>query len=339
MFPGRAAVRAQAVQLRPEYPMTMVFGPAPPGTLDVSPHADGTPADRAFAAARAAIEGARYREIRLTLDRDDILWCFMRPAGPPSFTPGLLRDLRTAQLETRRLFRALATETAAPFRYIAVCSDIPGMFNLGGDLALFARRIRARDREGLRAYAHACVEVIHAIHVSLDLPVVTIALARGDALGGGFEAALACDVLIAEKGVKFGLPEVLFNLFPGMGAYSFLSRRLDAARAERIILGGRLHAAEELHEMGLVDVLAEPGQGEEALRDYVSRARRRHNAHRAVYEVRRRVSPLTLEELQEVTDIWVEAAFRLSETDLRKMERLHTAQARRLDAVAAERTA
>ena len=58
---------------------------------------------------------------------------------------------------------------------------------------------------------------------SFNLPFTTISLVQGDALGGGFEAALCGDIIIAEKQARFGFPEVLFNLFPGMGAYNSCS--------------------------------------------------------------------------------------------------------------------
>ena len=60
----------------------------------------------------------------------------------------------------------------------------------------------------------------------MDLPILTVALIQGDAVGGGFEAMLTDDIVIAEQGAKFGLPEILFNLFPGMGGYSFLRRKV-----------------------------------------------------------------------------------------------------------------
>ena len=97
---------------------------------------------------------------------------------------------------------------------------------------------------------------------------------QGDALGGGFESALASNVVIAEKGVKMGLPEVLFNLFPGMGAYSLLSRRVGTARAEQMILSGRLYTSDELFEMGVVDILAEKGEGEVEVYKYIKSAKR-----------------------------------------------------------------
>jgi DSF synthase len=122
---------------------------------------------------------------------------------------------------------------------------------------------------------------------------------------------------------------VLFNLFPGMGAYSFLSRRMDAIRAEKLILSGRVFTATELYDMGLVDVLAEDGDGEATLRTYLARLDRRYNTHQAVLQARHRVNPLTREELIDVVDVWVDAALNLEEADLRKMDRLVKAQTRR----------
>jgi DSF synthase len=127
-----------------------------------------------------------------------------------------------------------------------------------------------------------------------------------------------------------GLPEVLFNLFPGMGAYSFLSRRLDRRKAEELILSGRIYTGAELFDLGLVDVLAEDGEGEHAVREYVAQHARKFNMRRAVYEARRRVNPVVLQELLDVVDLWVETAMNLGERDLRIMERLCAAQDRRL---------
>jgi DSF synthase len=95
-----------------------------------------------------------------------------------------------------------------------------------------------------------------------------------------------------------------------------------------MILSARLYSAEELHEMGIVNILAEPGNGEDAVRDYVHRRGKRHNAEYGVFQVRRRVQPLGYDELRDVTSIWVETAFNLDEADLRKMERLIAAQNR-----------
>ena len=260
----------------------------------------------------------------------EALWCYLRPNGRPSFTPTVLRELIEIRCAIQRVFDARKPSEPVPFRYFVGGSRMPGIYNLGGDFNFLIKHIRTGDREGLLRYAHDCIDVGFHMWTSFDVPVTTIALVQGDALGGGFEGALSFNVLVAERSAKFGLPEILFNLFPGMGAYSFLTRRLDGARAERMIMSGKIFGAEELHEMGLIDVLAEDGQGENAVREYIARNRRRQAVHQSIYEVRRRVHPLTFDEMSDITTIWVEAALRLEEADLRKMERLMIAQLRRL---------
>jgi DSF synthase len=207
-----------------------------------------------------------------------------------------------------------------------------GVHNLGGDLELFADCIRRQDRETLRSYAHTCCQIMWNCYSALGHPFTTITLVRGDALGGGFESVLSFGVVIAERRARFGLPEILFNLFPGMGAYSLLSRRVGAVKAEEMILSGKIYTAEELHTLGLVDVLAEDGEGETAVRDYIARNLKRQRTLHAVHQARRRVSGLTLAELTDITDSWVELAMTMDDSSLRRMEKLRAAQSRRLAA-------
>ena len=273
----------------------------------------------------SALTSGYYPTLQIELDEAaKALVCSMRPQGRPSYTPELLRDLSRMQSDIY-----LATATACPFRYFVVRSSVPGVFNLGGDLELFGAQIRAGNREALRSYAHACVDVVYTNAIGYDRRLTTVALVQGAALGGGFEAALSCHHIIAERRATFGLPEVLFNLFPGMGAYSFLSRRMDAIRAEKLILSGKVYTAAELYEMGLVDMLVEDGEGDTALRSYLAKLDRRYNTHQAVLQARHRVNPLTREELIDIVDVWVDAALQLDEADLRKMARLVRAQTHR----------
>ena len=278
---------------------------------------------------------AGFENLDITLDIERrTLWNYMRPAdGLACFTMELLGDIRAMHAAIRDLHATTRQAGGKTLQYVVAASRIPGIYNMGGDLALFANKIRNGDRSVLEAYAHACIDLVYANSVAFGLPVVTIGLVQGDALGGGFECALSYDVIIAERSAKLGLPEILFNLFPGMGAYSFLSRRLDPARAEKMILSGRIYTAEDLFEMGVVDVLAENGEGHYATQAYIERNTRKHNAYSAVYAARRRVHPIAEQELRDVVDIWVDAALNLEAPDLRKMERLATAQAKRVLAV------
>jgi DSF synthase len=290
------------------------------------------PLDASFLKADAAklqTKVERYEELDVEFDpHSGTYWGFMEPRGRPSFTRGLLRDLNEMQHSIKRLATARKQAGQSAVRYFVLASHIHGVFNLGGDLTLFAEFIRKGDRTGMQNYARACIDVLYTNAIALDLPLVTIALVQGHAQGGGFEAALACDVIVAEKNAKFGLPEILFGLFPGMGAYSLLSRRLDAVRAEKMILSGRIFTAEELHEMGIVTIVAEPGAGKEIVREYIQRRGRRQMTEYSVYQTRRRVLPLTYEELRDVTEIWIDTALGLDENDLRKMQRLIAAQNR-----------
>jgi len=271
----------------------------------------------------------QLEEVELTYDSEKrILWQYMMPSGRACFTPGLIRDL-SATIDLVEEVCAESGEDEAPISYLVLGSHVPGMFNLGGHLPLFMRLIEEKDREGLRRYAHACVEGQYRWAANHNLPVCTIALVQGDALGGGFEAALAHNVIIAERSAKFALPEVLFNLFPGMGAYSFLSRRLDAARAEKMIMSGRVYGAEELHEMGIIDKIAEDRRGIDAVYDFIRERRRVCWTSQAMIKARQIANPITRKELFDITDLWVETALKLSEGDLRRMKHLANAQDRR----------
>ncbi len=276
-----------------------------------------------------------FEELDVVIDQDArIFWQYMKPKGRPSYTPGLLRDMRRALQWLEHIFADHKPGEEASIRYVVLGSRLPGVFNLGGDLPRFVELIRRKDRGALERYARACIDVQYPRAINLGLPFINISLVQGDALGGGFEAALADDLIVAERNAKFGLPEILFSLFPGMGACSFLTRRIGAAAAEKLILGGQIYSAEQLHEMGVVDVLAEDGLGEQAVYDYVERNDRTFHARRAVFAARQMVHPITREELVNVADMWVDTALTLGPNDLRKMERLAAAQDRRCHSMA-----
>lgn len=276
------------------------------------------------------LESQRYEELTIEFDiHDRILWYFMSPVSRPSATVGLMQDIKRLQAVVRTIFDAHNNPADPPIRYMALSSRLSGIFNLGGDLALFAQLIRERNRDALERYAKLSIDVIHANSVNLDLPIITASVVQGDALGGGFEAALSSNLIIAEKSAKFGLPEVLFNLFPGMGAYTFLARRIDPAQAERMLLSGKIYGAEELFEAGVVDAVVEDGTGEQALYDHIIKHGRQFVSHSSIYKVRGIVNPITYDEMAQITDVWVDAAMSIGEDDLSRMERLAAAQDRR----------
>ncbi|MDH3715495.1 MAG: crotonase/enoyl-CoA hydratase family protein [Gammaproteobacteria bacterium] len=269
----------------------------------------------------------RFQQITSYYEKKyEISWIYMHAAPRPCFTMRQLKELNHALGKVRE--QAL-TQPEKKVRYNVMASKVDGVFNLGGDLDSFKGLIERRDRERLSAYAMECIDAVYTgISNFRGANVTSIALVQGLAFGGGLECALASDLLIAERGSRMGFPEVIFNLFPGMGAYSLLSRKLTPATAKRMILSGKLYGAEELHEMGVVDVLVDDGEGELAVYEYVKNRNRSANAYASLTRAVDRVNPVSYEELRDVALIWVEAALNLGSRDLRMMDRLVTRQNR-----------
>lgn len=276
----------------------------------------------------------RYSTLRVAETGDaSVHWCYMHAdlaanPGRACFKPALINDILQYQWSLGERMRRARSGAANALQHVVLASDCDA-FNLGGDLEYFCDAIRRQDRHALLTYARQCVRGVHAFHNGLDAGAHSIALVQGDALGGGFEAALSCHTIVAEEGTGMGLPEVLFDLFPGMGAYSFLCKRIPAHQAERLMLTGEVHASEDLHRMGLVDVLAPRGQGVQAVEDVIRGNRRIPNARAAMHRVRAMSQPVTLEEMMAITEVWVDTAMQLGEKPLRTMERLVRAQYRR----------
>jgi DSF synthase len=261
------------------------------------------------------------------------VWGYFNPKGTPCFSLGLLKDIRRHDeaLAANGGRVDISGEMCKANHYV-LASRTPRVFNLGGDLALFVLLIKARDRDALAHYARLCIDNMYPRIRNFFCPTLTtISLVQGDALGGGFESALSSDIIVAEESAQLGLPEILFNLFPGMGACSLLSRRIGLRAAEELILSGKVLPAAKLHEMGIVDVLASDGEGEAAVTQWIMKNDRRRNGMQAVHAVRQLVHPVTREELDAITETWVDAALRIEDRDLKMMSRIVRAQMRRME--------
>ena len=270
---------------------------------------------------------ANYKQITTRFDSEfGVMWSFMQPEPRPCFNKVCLNDL----LQYHNFIQNSKGEIYIQGRvqkinYSVLASGMEGVYNLGGDLAVFRELILSKDRDHLFEYAKLCIENIWILY-DMQAPVTTISLVQGQAMGGGFEGALSTHVLIAEKSALMGLPEVMFNLFPGMGALSFLSRKIGMPAAEKMVRSGKVYTGEELYQMGVVDVLAEDGQGEYALNNWIKKNHRSLNSSQAINRAKQRVNQLTYEELHDITEVWVDAALSLDERHLKVMERLVRAQ-------------
>jgi DSF synthase len=114
-----------------------------------------------------------------------------------------------------------------------------------------------------------------------------------------------------------------------MGAYSFLCQRVSSRLAEEMMLNGTIYSSEDLHKMGVVDILVPKGEGVQAVHEVIRRNQRIAHARSAMNRVRQICKPVTLAELMQVTEVWVDTALQLGEKSLRTMERLVRAQQRR----------
>lgn len=263
-------------------------------------------------------------------DKASALWTFMNPVGRPSFTPPMLQDFENWQ----RLIKEGFGPDKVSLKYLILGSRSPDVFCFGGDLELFHRLILERDREGLVTYGHRCCEILHRNINTLDIPMLTVGLVQGAALGGGFEALLSFDYIVAERSATFGLPEIMFGLFPGMGAHALLSRKLGSAMADRLIVSNETYSAEEMYELGIVHQLAEPGDGLSACREFIKKSDRRHAGLVGSRKAMKHAWALDLDELNRITELWADTALQLREQDLKVMNRLVAAQARLASRVA-----
>lgn len=280
-----------------------------------------------------ALSFESYTNLEVRHDTEtQAVWFSMAVEPRPCFTWNLVRDIMHFQQDVRMQY------DPDQIRYLVFTSSSNDVFSFGGDLKLFQELIGRQDKEELTRYANDCVTILYDYYCSLGLPVTSIALIEGDALGAGFEAALASNVLIAECGVKIGFPEILFNLVPGQGAFNLISRRVGSRIAKEMILEGKLYSSEELHQMGLIDVLVDVGEGKNAVNTYIRKHNKLWNARYALQSIEGNCQRMTREELQQSAAIWVNAALKVRPAHLRVMDRLVRAQNRTVIKIKREKT-
>ena len=233
-----------------------------------------------------------------------------------------------AMAELQRVLQDIS-ESSGLVRHFVLTSDVDGVFNFGGDLSLFVLLIRARDVESLRMYGRRCVDLVWWMENASQLGVHTTVLVQGDTLGGGLESVMPFHKVIFERSAQAGFPEVLFNLFPGMGAWNFTIRKAGYSIANEMILSGKLYTADQLYRRHLVDLVVDDGDGEAAIEAVIQSVNPRLRGTLAALEARRLASPVTYESLMTIVDLWTETAIGLTDRDLRLMERLARAQVRK----------
>ncbi len=270
----------------------------------------------------AKLLGRDYRYIRLSWDAE-LSMLRVRTCVKPiqCYSLGAMGELQ----------QMLSDISASPglVRHFVMTSDVPGVFNFGGDLALFVLLVRAQDIDSLRLYGRRCVDLVWWMENAAQRGVHTTVLVQGDTLGGGLESVLPFHKVIFERSAQAGFPEVLFNLFPGMGAWNFTIRKAGFAVANDMILSGRLYTADQLYRRSLVDMVVDDGEGEAAIETVVRTVDPRLRGTLAALHARSMAMPITYDSLMAIVDQWAQSALTLTTRDLRLMERLARAQARK----------
>lgn len=167
----------------------------------------------------------------------------------------------------------LALAIATTMRELALDNDVRAVVLSSSSERAFCVGADLKERAGfsdddLLAQRPVIRELFASVR---DLPMPAIAAVQGFALGGGFELALSCDLIVADRTAVVGLPEVSVGVIPGGGGTQLLPRRVGAARAAELIFTARRLQAAEARELGLVDELVEEGRDREAALDLAAR--------------------------------------------------------------------
>jgi enoyl-CoA hydratase/carnithine racemase len=204
--------------------------------------------------------------------------------------------------ELERFVGALPTLTANAHALI-MHSTMKAGFCAGADLRELYARSSEMDAGQAASGVREFLERIHKVMNTLDeLAVPTIAAVHGVAFGGGFELALVCDMIIADRMARFCFPELRLGLIPGFGGIPRLKRDLGNAIVRDLLFTGRSFNVTKAQQMGLVSQIAAEG---EALRVARATAAQMGKFDRGTVSAAKKfVKPIPHEELKQEIDIF-----------------------------------
>ena len=193
----------------------------------------------------------------------------------------------------------LATEAQA----LIVHSTLKAGFSAGADLRELFERGQTMEKDVALSGLRDFLERIHGVMNALDeTPLTTIAAVHGVTFGGGFELALVCDLIIADRMARFCFPELRLGLIPGFGGIPRLKRDLGNAVVRDLLLTGRSFNVMKAQQIGLVSQIAAEGEAlhlARATASQVGKFDRRTSAAAKAF-----VKPIPYEELKREIDIF-----------------------------------
>jgi len=186
---------------------------------------------------------------------------------------------------------------------LIISSNVKSGFCAGADLRELYERSQAMGKaEGLRG-VRDFLERIHCVLNLIDAaPMTTIAAVHGVTFGGGFELALVCDLIIADKMARFCFPELRLGLIPGFGGIPRLKRDLGNAVVRDLLLTGRSFNANKAQQIGLVSQVVSEGEALQAARATAAQVGKFDRA--TAIAAKRFIKPIPHEELRQEIDIF-----------------------------------
>jgi enoyl-CoA hydratase/carnithine racemase len=214
-------------------------------------------------------------------------------------------ELGSASLVELEKFATVLESMQAEAHALIIYSEMKPGFCAGADLRELYQRSQAMEKAEAAAGVRDFLERIHRVLNLIDAsPLTTIAVVHGVTFGGGFELALTCDLIIADKMARFCFPELRLGLIPGFGGIPRLKRDLGNAVVRDLLLTGRSFNATKAQQIGLVSQVV--GEGE-ALRAARATAAQLGKFDRATAAAAKKfIKPVPHEELRREIDIFCE---------------------------------
>ena len=227
-------------------------------------------------------------------------------------------EIGSATLEELERFVEALQAAEGQAHAVIIHSTLPSGFCAGADLRELYRRMQelpqAERMAGLRDFLKRIHKVMNALDAS---PLTTIAAVHGVTFGGGFELALACDLIIADKMARFCFPELRLGLIPGFGGIPRLKRDLGNALVRDLLLTGRSINATRAHAVGLVSQVTAEGQALKVARATAAQIKKFDRATSAA--AKQFIKPIPYEELKQEIEIFCDLFTRPAvEAGLRK---------------------
>src|SRR2546426_1901460 len=214
-------------------------------------------------------------------------------------------EIGFATLEELENFAEHLKDQASEARVLIIHSQLPAGFSAGADLRETYRLLQSLTSAERAAGVRNFLERIHGVYNSIDaLPLITVAAVHGVVFGGGFELALTCDMIVADRSARFCFPELRLGLIPGFGGIPRLKRDLGNSFVRDLLLTGRSINATRAHSIGLVSQLAAEGEALRAARSTAAQIAKFDAATRIA--AKKFSKPIPYDELRREIDIFCE---------------------------------